>query len=115
MQPSPARDVNIASTEALISPVGLVEELPLTADVEAVVLEGRRQIQAVLRGEDSRFLVITGPCSVHDEEAGLEYAQRLKALQDEYQRPHAHSDAGVLREAAHDRRLEGHDLRPLPQ
>ena len=84
MQPSPARDVNIASTEALISPVGLVEELPLTADVEAVVLEGRRQIEAVLRGEDSRFLVITGPCSVHDEEAGLEYAQRLKALQDEY-------------------------------
>jgi 3-deoxy-7-phosphoheptulonate synthase len=84
MQPSPARDVNIASTEALISPVGLVEELPLTADVEAVVLEGRRQIQAVLSGDDSRFLVITGPCSVHDEEAGLEYAQRLKALQDEY-------------------------------
>ena len=84
MQPSPARDVNIASTEALISPVGLVEELPLTPDVEAVVLEGRRQIQAVLRGEDSRFLVITGPCSVHDEEAGLEYAHRLKALQDEY-------------------------------
>ena len=84
MQPSPARDVNIASTEALISPVGLVEELPLTADVEAVVLEGRRQIQAVLRGDDSRFLVITGPCSVHDEEAGLEYAHRLKALQDEY-------------------------------
>ena len=84
MQPSPARDVNIASTEALISPVGLVEELPLTPDVEAVVLEGRRQIQAVLRGEDPRFLVITGPCSVHDEEAGLEYAHRLKALQDEY-------------------------------
>ncbi len=84
MQPSPARDVNIASTEALISPVGLVEELPLTPDVEAVVLEGRRQIQEVLRGEDPRFLVITGPCSVHDEEAGLEYAQRLKALQDEY-------------------------------
>ena len=48
------------------------------------MLEGRRQIQAVLRGEDSRFLVITGPCSVHDEEAGLEYAHRLKALQDEY-------------------------------
>ena len=41
MQPSPARDVNIASTEALISPVGLVEELPLTPDVEAVVLEGQ--------------------------------------------------------------------------
>lgn len=83
MQPSPARDVNVASTEPLISPVGLVDELPLTPDVEAVVLEGRRQIQAVLRGDDPRFLVITGPCSVHDEEAGIEYAQRLKQIQDE--------------------------------
>ena len=83
MQPSPARDVNVSSTKPLISPVGLVEELPLTPDVEAVVLEGRRQIQAVLRGDDSRFLVITGPCSVHDEASCLEYAERLKALQDE--------------------------------
>ena len=83
MQPSPARDVNVASTEPLISPLGLVDELPLTPDVEAVVLEGRRQIQAVLRGDDARFLVITGPCSVHDEASCVEYAGRLKALQDE--------------------------------
>ena len=83
MQPSPARDVNVESTEPLISPVGLVEELPLTADVEAVVLEGRRQIQAVLRGDDPRFMVITGPCSIHDEVAGIEYAERLKELQEE--------------------------------
>ena len=115
MQPSPARDVNIASTEALISPVGLVEELPLTPDVEAVVLEGRRQIQAVLRGEDPRFLVITGPCSVHDEEAGLEYAHRLKALQDEY------SDRMLIVMRVYFEKprttvgWEGHDLRPLPQ
>ena len=83
MQPSPARDVNVASTEPLISPVGLVEDLPLTPEVEAVVLEGRRQIQAILRGEDSRFLVITGPCSVHDVVSCLEYAERLKSLQNE--------------------------------
>ena len=83
MQPSPARDVNVESTEPLISPVGLVEELPLTPDVEAVVLEGRRQIQAVLRGDDPRFMVITGPCSIHDEVAGIEYAERLKGLQEE--------------------------------
>ena len=83
MQPSPARDVNVESTEPLISPVGLVEELPLTADVEAVVLEGRRQIQAVLRGDDPRFMVIMGPCSIHDEAAGIEYAERLKELQEE--------------------------------
>ncbi len=83
MQPSPARDVNVISTEPLISPVGLVNEIPLTPDVEATVLEGRRQIQAILRGDDPRFMVITGPCSVHDAEACVEYAQRIKRLQDE--------------------------------
>ena len=83
MQPSPARDVNVISTEPLISPVGLVNELPLTPDVEATVLDGRRQIQAILRGDDPRFMVITGPCSVHDAEACVEYAQRIKRLQDE--------------------------------
>ena len=83
MQPSPARDVNVISTEPLISPVGLVNDLPLTPDVEATVLDGRRQIQAILRGDDPRFMVITGPCSVHDAEACVEYAQRIKRLQDE--------------------------------
>ena len=83
MQPSPARDVNIQRTEPLISPVALVKELPLTPEVEATVLEGRRQIQAVLRGDDPRFLVIVGPCSIHDEKAALDYAERLKKLSDE--------------------------------
>ena len=80
MQPSPARDVNIQRTEPLISPVDLVKELPLTPEVEATVLEGRRQIQAVLRGDDPRFLVIVGPCSIHDEDAALDYARRLVEL-----------------------------------
>ena len=80
MQPSPARDVNIMKTEPLISPVELIKEMPLTTETEAAVLSGRRQIQAVLRGDDPRFLVITGPCSVHDEDAALDYASRLKAL-----------------------------------
>ena len=83
MQPSPARDVNIMKTEPLISPVELIKEMPLTTETEAAVLSGRRQIQAVLRGDDPRFLVITGPCSVHDEDAALDYASRLKALSDE--------------------------------
>ena len=51
MQESPARDVNVRGTEPLISPVELVKQLPLTPTVEATVLEGREQIQSVLRGE----------------------------------------------------------------
>ena len=39
--------------------------------------QGRAEVRAVLNGTDDRLLVITGPCSVHDPEAALEYAERL--------------------------------------
>lgn len=37
----------------------------------------------VLNGEDDRLIVVVGPCSVHDPEAALDYASRLKGLADE--------------------------------
>ena len=83
MQPSPARDVNIQRTESLISPVSLVNEMPLTPELEATVLDGRQQIEKVLCGDDPRFMVITGPCSIHDEAAAIDYAGRLLKLSEE--------------------------------
>ena len=80
MQQSKTRDVNVRSVEPLITPIELVAKLPITREAEMTVLKGRRQIQDILRGEDSRFMVITGPCSVHDEKAALEYAERLSRL-----------------------------------
>src|SRR5699024_7135799 len=43
----------------------------------------REQVRATLRGSDARLLVVVGPCSIHDPEAGLDYARRLAALQSE--------------------------------
>ena len=80
MQPSKTRDVNVRSTEPLIAPIELVSKLPITSNAENTVLEGRRQIQEILRGEDPRFIVVTGPCSIHDRGAALEYAERLARL-----------------------------------
>ena len=80
MQQSKARDVNVVSAERLITPIDLVSKLPITPRAEKTVLEGRKQIQEILRGEDSRFMVVTGPCSIHDEKAALEYAVRLARL-----------------------------------
>ncbi|MCH7744602.1 MAG: 3-deoxy-7-phosphoheptulonate synthase [Chloroflexi bacterium] len=80
MQPSPTRDVNVRSTVPLISPIDLVKQLPITSAVEDTVLEGRSQIQEVLRGDDPRLLMVVGPCSIHDEKAALEYAERLSKL-----------------------------------
>ena len=80
MQQSPARDVNVVSATHLISPVDLVNELPLTPAAERTVLEGRELVRAVLRGEDDRMMMVVGPCSIHDEAAAVEYAERLLEL-----------------------------------
>ncbi len=76
-------DINIRSFEPLIDPNTFKEELPLTPASEKTVIEGRRQIEDILAHRDSRLLMIVGPCSIHDEKAALEYAERLLKLQAE--------------------------------
>lgn len=41
----------------------------------------RTIIQNILEAKDPRLMVITGPCSIHDPVAVLEYAEKLKQLQ----------------------------------
>lgn len=57
---------------------------PLNDDVAAQIASSRQQIEQILAGQDDRLLVIVGPCSVHDTQAALEYAQRLSAIQAQY-------------------------------
>ena len=83
MVSSPAKDVNVMSNNALIRPSELEARIPLTAKAEASVLAGRQQLGAVLNGEDERFAVIVGPCSIHDNRGALDYAARLKPLADQ--------------------------------
>ncbi len=83
MQESPTRDVNVVSTEQLISPADLVKEIPVSPSAEQTVLEGREQIRRVLRGEDDRMMMVVGPCSIHDEVAAVDFAKRLLELRRE--------------------------------
>jgi len=76
-------DVRIAAVRALVSPAVLLEELPVTAAVEALVDGTRRQVDRVLQGRDDRLVVVVGPCSIHDHDAALQYARQLKPLADE--------------------------------
>jgi 3-deoxy-7-phosphoheptulonate synthase len=71
------RDRRIERIVELAPPAALLEELPLGEAREDVVVGGREAVVEVLGGGDDRLLVIVGPCSVHDVEAALEYAQRL--------------------------------------
>ncbi len=71
------RDQRIAKVVELAPPAKLLEELPLGAERAKAVVKARREVIDVLHGEDSRLLVVVGPCSVHDPKAALDYARRL--------------------------------------
>jgi len=78
-------DIRIGALKPLIPPQILIEELPLSATSEETVVNARREAEAIVRRQDDRLLVIVGPCSIHDPQAALDYAQRLKKLKEELQ------------------------------
>lgn len=77
------KNLNIESITPLESPRQFLDRLPLTEEMAQTVTSGRQEILDVVTGKDDRFLLLVGPCSIHDTKAGLEYAQRLKKLADE--------------------------------
>lgn len=76
--------INIRSIEPLLSPAELLKLYPAGAEMAKAVLAARQRIQDIVLKKSDRFLVIVGPCSIHDEAAALEYAQKLKPLSDAY-------------------------------
>lgn len=73
-------DVNIESIAPLVTPRVMAERLPVTEHILESVFQGREAVKRILNGDDGRFVVIVGPCSIHDEVAGLEYAHKLLGL-----------------------------------
>ena len=66
---------------SLILPYQLKAQLPLSSALKQQIAQHRQIIQNILAGTDPRLLVIAGPCSIHDPQAALEYAEKLKQLQ----------------------------------
>jgi len=82
----PTHDINVAETISLVPPRVLVkEELPMTPAVHRTVIESRETVRRIITGVDGRMLVVVGPCSIHDEKAALEYADRLSRLSSQLQ------------------------------
>jgi len=75
-------DLNVVSQDILITPEMLKTELPVSEIAEASVAAGRAAVRDILDRKDHRLMVVIGPCSVHDVEAAMDYANRLKALAD---------------------------------
>ena len=70
-------DVRIREIKELAPPAHLLREFPCTEKTESLAYHTREAIHRILHGSDDRVLVIIGPCSIHDPNAGLEYANRL--------------------------------------
>ncbi len=76
----PVENINVRSIEPLISPQQLKTEQPMTEAAAETVVNSREIIKKILAGDDPRLMVIVGPCSIHDEQSGLEYAERLAEI-----------------------------------
>ena len=73
-------DINVVETRTLPSPAALLAELPKSEAQAEFVTRARADIHRLMFTDDKRFLLIVGPCSIHDVAAGREYAQRLSRL-----------------------------------
>ncbi len=75
-------NINVSAFDPMPSPEEIHARLPLTASAASLVMHGREILRNILDRRDPRLFVVVGPCSIHDPVAGLDYAQRLKALAD---------------------------------
>lgn len=73
-------NVNVESQEILITPEQLKNEVPMSEAAAQGVAENREVIRNILDGKDHRLFVVVGPCSIHDVDAALDYAAKLKDL-----------------------------------
>jgi 3-deoxy-7-phosphoheptulonate synthase len=75
-------DLNVASNIPLPAPALMLYEIPRSEPQEDFVAESRQIIRNMIVHRDPRFLLVVGPCSIHDPPAALEYATRLRGLID---------------------------------
>jgi 3-deoxy-7-phosphoheptulonate synthase len=75
-------DLNIASNIPLPAPALLLHQLPRSLAQGEFVAEARQQIRDILQHASPRFLLIVGPCSIHDPRAALDYAAGVRRLID---------------------------------
>ena len=80
--PPDTDDLRIRSFEPLSAPAEIMAELPCNEAMSENVAGARRRLHAILHGRDDRLAVVIGPCSIHDPQAALEYARRLRAMRE---------------------------------
>ncbi|MBT7719537.1 MAG: 3-deoxy-7-phosphoheptulonate synthase [Halieaceae bacterium] len=83
MSNNEVHNINVDSQGVLVTPEQLWEALPMSDLVSQTVADSREVLANILDRKDHRLFVVVGPCSIHDTDAAMDYARRLKALADE--------------------------------
>ena len=73
-------DLRIINTQELVSPQEIIDSISPSEKGFATIINARNQIKNILNKSDNKFMIIVGPCSIHDVDAAKEYATRLKNL-----------------------------------
>jgi len=76
-------NTNITNLERLVTPKEFKQNLPVSSAVADHVERSRQTLRDILDRQDKRLFVVVGPCSVHDTQAAIEYAERLATLAEE--------------------------------
>lgn len=75
---------NFCHQKNIITPEELIRHLPCSLEQNDFIKQSRLNACNIIKGNDSRLLIIIGPCSIHDEEAAFEYATHLKAASEKF-------------------------------
>jgi len=77
-------DVRIIEIKELTLPSALLDKLEPSKATTDMIVRTRADIHRILHSANDRLLVVIGPCSVHDYQAGIEYAKRLLVQHQKY-------------------------------
>ncbi len=75
-------DIRIKSYDPLISSKELQEKIPVTDEIQQNIDKSRQIVNDILLHKSDKVLAIVGPCSIHDPEAAIDYAKKLKKISD---------------------------------
>ncbi len=79
-------NLNVEEILPIRTPRYLRSILPLNDELSEHVASTRQVLMDALNGKNERFLMMVGPCSIHDIDAAMEYAERLKKLSEQYKK-----------------------------
>lgn len=81
-------DINVDRYERIFSPKEMCQKYPATPDIERHILRSRETFNRILRDQDARLTVVVGPCSIHDYDEAVVYANKLAKLSKDLKKLH---------------------------